>query len=81
MTPHKDFVRAIENCRTSRQVYDFLKINNFRVFRDDSEEAGCFSIWLDDVTRIYKPCNSKTMRIQYWNKVKMEYSGIPTFFG
>ena len=81
MTLHPNMVKAIESCNTSKQVYDLLDINCFKVARNDSADVGCFSIWLDETTRIYKPCNSRTMMVQNWSKVNMEYSGIPVYFG
>ncbi|MBR1561214.1 MAG: hypothetical protein IJ646_13335 [Clostridia bacterium] len=62
-------------------MYDLLDINCIKVVRNDSEEVGCFSIWLDDTTRIYKPHKSKTMKVQNHSKVEMKYSGIPVYFG
>ena len=80
MTLHDNFIIAIERCETSKQVYDLLDANLIRVVRNDSDDVGCFSIWLDDSTRIYKPYKSKTMKVQNWTKVDMEYSGTPVFF-
>ena len=81
MTLHPNMVKQIEACKTGRQVYDLLDVNCFKVFRNDSDEVGCFSVWLDETTRIYKPCNSRTMKVQNYRKIKMEYSGIPVYFG
>lgn len=69
----------IEQCKTKRQVMEILKKNNIQVVRDNSDEVGCFSVWLDDFTRIYKPVRGN-MKVQKWRKVDMNYSGVPTFF-
>jgi len=69
----------IEQCKTKRQVIEILKKNNIQVVRDNSDEVGCFSVWLDDFTRIYKPVMGN-MKVQKWRKVDMNYSGVPTFF-
>lgn len=76
-----DIRKEIEQCKTPKQVFAVLEKNNLRVWRDDSDEVGCFSIWLDEKTRIYKPHGWKTMAFQTWTKSKMEYSGVPVFFG
>lgn len=71
----------IEKCKTPKQVYAVLAKDGITIWRDDSDEIGTFSIWLDDTTRIYKPHNRKTMIYQTWKKININYSGIPTFFG
>ena len=71
----------IETCKTGKQVMKILKANGIRVFRDDTEDMnGWFSIWLDDVTRIYKPYRHKGapdtfMRVQKWERVRAERNG------
>jgi len=70
----------IEKCRTKKQVMDILRKNHTNVIRDTSDEVGCFSVWVDETTRIYKP-KGRNMTVQKWNKVNMSYSGIPVFFG
>ena len=71
----------INQCRTKAQVLKVLKENDLQIIRDDSEEVGCFSVWIDDLTRIYKPHKREFMKLQKWQKVKLQYSGIPVFFG
>lgn len=73
--------KEIDRCRTKAQVLKVLKENGLQIIRDDSKEVGCFSIWVDEFTRIYKPYKSKFMKLQKWQKVKYQYSGIPVFFG
>ena len=75
-----NFRIEIENCRTAKQVEKILSKYGRRITKDDSEDVGAYSIWISETERIYKPIRSKTMKYQTWNKVKMEYSGIPTFF-
>lgn len=69
----------IERCKTKKQVMEILKKNDIRVIRDNSDEVGCFSIWIDELTRIYKPVK-RNMKVQSWKKINMNYSGVPTFF-
>lgn len=70
----------IEKCKTGKQVLAILKRNEIKIIRDDSEDVGCFSIWIDPLIRIYKPRRG-SMKVQKWEKVTLKYSGIPTFFG
>lgn len=75
-----NFKAEIENCRTAKQVDKILCKYGRRIIKDDSEEIGAYSVWISETERIYKPIRSKTMTYQLWNRIKMEYSGIPTFF-
>ena len=70
----------IESCKTATQVKTVLRKNKLKIVKEDGH-GKLFSIWIDDETRIYKPYKSKTMKVQKWQKIKLEYSGIPTFFG
>lgn len=84
MTLQPYIVEAIEACKTPGQVLDILDKNKIEVFMDDSDEVGDgtgFSIWLDETTRIYQTYIRKEMKVQYWTRCKMEYSGIPVYFG
>ena len=76
----KDLKKAVEACKTSTQVKKELKRYGKQIMRDDSKEVGCFSIWIDKTTRIYKPTSRSNMVLQGWKPVVMEYSGIPTYF-
>lgn len=70
----------IEKCKTKKQVMEILRKNHIDILRDDSEEVGSFSIWIDEFTRIYKPLH-RNMKVQTWRKIDMNYSGVPVFFG
>jgi len=76
----EDIRRKIEKCTTPKQVKKILDAYNIQIVKDNTEDHGAFSIWVDELTRIYKPHKSKYMKVQRWYKTKMEYSGIPTFF-
>lgn len=76
----EELIREIESYRTAKQVLKALEKNKIEVIRDDTDEVGCFSIWIDETTRIYKPIRSN-MKVQKWQKTKVFWSGIPTFFG
>ena len=73
-----DIKTQVEKCKTTKQVLQVIKAAGLKVSRDDSNEIGAFSIWLDDVTRIYK--SSRGFVYQTWQKIEYRYSGIPTFF-
>ena len=70
----------IEQCTTKKQAMKILKENHIDIIKDDSEEVGGFSVWIDELTRIYKPVRGK-MKVQRWYKTEFKYSGIPVFFG
>lgn len=70
----------IEKCKTKKQVMEILRKNHIDILRDNSEEVGSFSIWIDEFTRIYKPLH-RNMKVQTWRKIDMNYSGVPVFFG
>ena len=72
--------RQIESCKTKKQVMEILKRNNIKIIRDNSDEVGCFSVWIDELTRIYKPMH-RNMKVQTWKIISMSYSGVPVFFG
>lgn len=71
----------IEKCKTKKQVMEILRKNHIDILRDNSEEVGSFSIWIDEFTRIYKPLHRNMMKVQTWRKIDMNYSGVPVFFG
>ena len=72
--------KQIESCKTKKQVMEILKRNNIKIIRDNSDEVGCFSVWIDELTRIYKPMH-RNMKVQTWKIISMSYSGVPVFFG
>ena len=77
------FKREIEKCTNQKQVKAVLKKFNRKIVKYEKEmmeTMGCFSIWISETERIYKPYRSKTMKYQIWGKRIIEYSGIPTFF-
>ena len=71
----------IENCTTEKQLKAVLKKAGIVIKKDTTKEVGCFSIWINENTRIYKPYKRKEFAVQKWQKVEMKYSGIPVFFG
>ena len=74
-------IKKIEACTTPNQVFSLLNKHNITIDHDDTSDVGCFSIWLDDTTRIYKPLGRKTMRYQTWQRFTPTYSGVTVFFG
>ena len=77
---NEEIKKKIEQCKTRKQVMEILKQNNIKIVRDDSDDVGSFSVWIDEFTRIYKPIH-RNMKVQTWRKVDMNYSGVPVFFG
>ena len=69
----------IEKCTTGKQVMRILTANGIRIVRETTNEVGCFSVWIDRFTRIYKPHRRKFMAVQVWRPVDMTYSGAPMF--
>ena len=75
----------IERCTTERQVRRVLMENKIRIIRDDTEDMGGFSVWIDDTTRIYHPHRRAGKRkvnmvVQKWQRGgKYTYSGAPMF--
>ena len=51
----KKLIEKIEKCTTERMVRRVLIENKIRIIRDDTEEMGRFSVWIDSTTRIYHP--------------------------
>lgn len=76
----KALKEKIERCTTRKQVMKVLAENNLKVYKDTTDEMGRFSIWIDELTRIYQPYGQRNMKVQKWKKVDVYYSGIPTFF-
>lgn len=71
--------KKIENCTTRKQLEKILEAEGLKITKDTSTGKN-LSVWINELTRIYKPYRSKTLKIQTWEKVEFKYSGIPTFF-
>lgn len=69
---------ALKNCKTNKQAYEAIKKAGYSIHQDKTSKSGYFNIWLDELTRIYKARDG--YQLQTWQRVKMQYSGIPTFF-
>lgn len=72
-------IEKIENCTTGSQVKRILTARGIPIVKETTQDVGCFSIWLDDLTRIYKPYQRHFMKVQKWQRVNLEYSGAPMF--
>ena len=70
----------LRTCKTDKQAREIIKRTGLTIIKDDTEDIGGFSVWVDDYTRIYKTHMTKEYIVQTWHKVSMTYSGIPTFF-
>lgn len=73
-------IRRIESCKTVKEVRKVLKDDGISIHHDDSDEVGCFSIWTDEATRIYRRNKREGFIVQGHFLATMEYSGIPVFF-
>lgn len=71
------FQKDVSMCRTQKQLLSVLGKYNKTIVK----QSGNDSFWLDDLTRVYKPYGRKHYVVQRWQKIQMEYSGIPVFFG
>lgn len=71
--------KKIENCTTRKQLEKILEAEGLKITKDTSAGKN-LSVWINELTRIYKPYGSKTLKVQTWKKVKFKYSGIPVFF-
>lgn len=69
----------IEKCTTENQVRRILAAHGIPIVRETTQEVGCFSVWLDNFTRIYKPHQRRFMKVQKWQRVSLGYSGAPMF--
>lgn len=74
-----DIKTALSKCKTDKQAIKAIHDAGYAIIRDDTAEMGCFSVWLDELTRVYKNPR-KDYIFQKWQRVKLKYSGIPTFF-
>ena len=70
--------KALESCKNNRQVYAAIKKAGYKIHQDKTTESGYLNIWLDELTHIYKARDG--YKLQKWQRVKIQYSGIPTFF-
>lgn len=71
--------KKIENCATRKQLEKVLEAEGLKITKDTSTGKN-LSVWINELTRIYKPYGSKTLKVQTWKKVKFKYSGTPVFF-
>jgi hypothetical protein len=70
----------ISKCKTDKQILNVLNSNDIS-YEDLTSEYSYFNIRIhqnDGYLRIYK--NKKEYKVQSFSKVKMIYSGVPTFF-
>lgn len=72
--------KALESCRTDKAARETIKKYGYKIIKDNTKELNSFSVWIDETTRIYKPHREKRYILQKWQKIKIQYSGTPTFF-
>ena len=77
----RELQRTMRGCKTGNAVLRTLAKNGVQIVRNDSRECGCFSVWVTETLRVYKPIGVNAVSVQEWTKVNMSYSGTPTFFG
>ena len=69
----------IINCKTDKQILkalDNAKVN----YTNDTVDSNYFNLHLSNGMRIYKTPRKEYIVQNPMQKVKLEYSGIPTFF-
>lgn len=70
----------ISNCKTDKQILNTLDNNNI-TYENVTNEYGYFNIRIPQNEGYLRICkNKKEYMVQNFTKVKMVYSGIPTFF-
>jgi hypothetical protein len=70
----------ISNCKTDKQILNTLD-NNSITYENVTNEYGYFNIRIPQNEGYLRICkNKKEYMVQNFTKVKMVYSGIPTFF-
>lgn len=78
----KEYIEdLLKGCKTEKQVINKLTKEKIQ-FKNVSAEYGYMNLRIynhDGYIRIYQ--HKKEIRIQQFTPCKMEYSGIPTFFG
>ena len=69
----------IKNCKTDKQILKIL--DNAKVkYTNDTIESNYFNLHLSNGMRIYKTPRKDYVVQNPMQKVKLEYSDIPTFF-
>ena len=69
----------IINCKTDKQVLKVLDSNNI-LYSNDTINFRSFNLHLNNGMRIYKNTRKQYIVQNPFQKVKLEASGIPTFF-
>ena len=69
----------IANCKTDKQVLKILDSNNI-LYSNDTIDFGSFNLHLNNGMRIYKNTRKQYIVQNPFQKVKLEASGISTFF-
>lgn len=75
----KKLLEALAKCKTDKQTLKAIAASGYTIERNDTNEVGSFSVWLDSLTRVYKTHITKEYKLQHWQPVTIEYSGAPMF--
>ena len=73
------FKKDLQKCKKDNQVIKLMEKYGIRWSYNDGMEG--FDIVFNDTMRIYYNKSRKEYVFQNRQRVKMEYSGIPVFFG
>lgn len=75
----QELEQIIKGCKTNKQVLKAL--NNAKVkYSDDTKDSIDFNLHLDNGMRIYRNTRKEYIVQNSMQKVKLTYSGVPTFF-
>ena len=69
----------IKGCKTDIQILKTLDKSKVK-YTNDTDESNYFNLHLSNGMRIYKTLRKEYVVQNPMQKVKLEYSGIPTFF-
>ena len=69
----------IKGCKTDIQILKTLDKSKVK-YTNDTDESNYFNLHLSNGMRIYKTPRKEYVVQNPMQKVKLEYSGIPTFF-
>ena len=73
------FENLISECKTDKQILKVLDKSKVK-YTNDTLDSNYFNLHLSNGMRIYKTPRKEYVVQNPMQKVKLEYSGIPTFF-
>ena len=71
--------KIISDCKTDKQILKSLDNKKVK-YTNDTESSNYFNLHLSNGMRIYKTTRKEYVVQNPMQKIKLEYSGTPTFF-